>query len=38
METPDEVYAKVDTLYRNALKELIGYTDKDLAKEKGIVF
>jgi type I restriction enzyme M protein len=38
METPEEVYTKVDKLYRDALKELIGYTENDLAKEKGIVF
>lgn len=38
METPEEIYSKVDNLYRRALKELIGYTEEDLSKEKGIVF
>ena len=38
MESPEEVYVKVDDLYRHALKDLLGYTDSEVSKEKGIVF
>ena len=37
-ESPDEVYEKVDKLYRNALRELLGFSDEEINKDKGIVF
>lgn len=37
-ESPDEVYERINKLYRKALKEYLGLSDEELKKVKDIVF
>jgi type I restriction enzyme M protein len=38
LESPDEVYEKVDKLYHQALSSFLGYSQKELERETGIAF
>ena len=37
-ESPKKIYERMNTLYKKALKEYLGYTDQELKKVKDIIF